>query len=179
MANKLKRKNRPYLDDIRKNEQGNYVYEGRCYVWNLTGKSRGPALMSLWIPALAMILAQAAGGFLPAPGLGDCFYLILPYTAGLISGISVVWALGKFSAAGGRVREYVYQAVKGQVPFRTALTAICAVLSAAGEAVYILRHGTDGSAPYAVLFLILEAVVFGAALCIRAVFAHIKWEQAG
>lgn len=179
MANKLKKKSKPYLDDIKKNEQGKYVYEGRHYAWDLEGKSRGHALMGLWIPAFVMILAQVAGGFLPAPGMGNCFYLILPYAAGLLSSVSVVWALGKFCAAGERVREYVYQAVKEQVPFRTALTAACAALAAAGEAVYVFRHGAEENALYVVLFFIIEAVVCGAALRIRVIFVHIKWKQSG
>ena len=49
MPRKEKKGRRAYLNDIKMNESGKYVYEGTCYFWKEEGESRCRVLVRLWI----------------------------------------------------------------------------------------------------------------------------------
>lgn len=64
---------------------------------------------AVWIMAAALALAVVAGGCIPAPGMQNCFYVLLPYLGEVVAAASVVWALAKLGTDWREVREYNYE----------------------------------------------------------------------
>lgn len=64
---------------------------------------------AVWGMAAILTVAVAAGGCIPAPGMQNCFYVLLPYLGEFLGAASVIWALAKLGTDWGTVREYNYK----------------------------------------------------------------------
>lgn len=171
----IRRKRRAYLDQFTKNAAGEYIYEGGHYTFQDTGKSRKRALTELWLlvgGGTAMVLA---GGCIPAPGVGSCPYVLVPYVAALIASFSCVWSLGQLTAGGDPMREYVYHDSVEKLPGRALATAVCALLALAGECLYLGLHG--GSLAFGLLFLLLMAGGAAAVFWARRTISRLNWTK--
>ena len=154
---KKKRGKRAYLDDFYLDLSGNYVYRGKMY--HYTGAlPRKTALIRAWAFAGAALAALIINGFLPVPALNGCFYVVVPYVGGLIAGCSVVWALGRITAAGSELREYVYKETAAQLPMRCMLCAVFSAAAAAGQLLYLFLNKAGESVGLMVLFTALQII---------------------
>ena len=132
MQQKKTRRGREYLNDFRRDVNGNYLYQGsyRCYTGSMPyAKLRG----LLWALCGGALAALAAAGMVPAPGAMQQFYVLLPYAGALVAGISAVWALARMSCGGARLRSYVYEETVAKLPLRCLLTGVFAALAAVGD----------------------------------------------
>ncbi len=177
MPRKEKKGRRAYLNDIKMNESGKYVYEGTCYFWNEEGESRCRVLVRLWILCGVLVVAAVAAGCIPAPGMGNCIYLVLPYALEVIAAVGVCWGLGRLTFGGDPLREYVYQATAEKIPGRSALAAVLAVLTAAGEIIYVIQNGMQDDAGMFALCLILEGAAAVSAVYLRRVVSGLSWDK--
>lgn len=180
MTEKQRRGCRAYLNDIKINENGEYVYQGTYYIWNEEKKSRRRVLGELWVSCIVMLAAAVGAGCLPAPGVGNCAYVLLPYVAEVMAAVSVCWALARLSAGGNPLREYVYLATVDKLPGRVVLTAVFAGAAAVGEGIYVIKNGIQGKIGIIVLFIFLEIAALAAAGSMRfLVSANIigKWNN--
>ncbi|MDO4321814.1 MAG: hypothetical protein Q4C61_04745 [Lachnospiraceae bacterium] len=177
MSEKQRKGRRAYLNDIKMNESGKYVYEGTYYAWDEKEKGRRRILAKLWGVCAVLAAAAVAAGCIPAPGMENCVYLVLPYALQVIAAVSVCWGLGRLSLGGNPLREYVYQAAVEKLPGRAVISAVFAGLTAAGELVYVIQNGVQGEAGMFALCLVLEAIVTAAALYLRFAVLKLSWEK--
>ena len=104
---KERRGRRDHLNDFYRDVSGNYVYTGTCYVCRAAEKERTALLRRVWLLTAVMAAAVVAGGFISAPGMDRCFYVLLPYAAEVGLTGSVVWATVRWQAREYPMREYV------------------------------------------------------------------------
>lgn len=173
----IRRKRRAYLDHFTKNAAGEYIYEGDHYTYQDTGKSRKRALTELWLLVGGAAAAILAGGCIPAPGVGNCPYVLVPYVAAIIAVFSCIWSLGQITAGGDPMREYVYHDSVEKLPGRALVTAICAALALAGEVLYLCLNGGAGRLAFGVLFLVLMAGSAFAAFWARRTISRLNWSK--
>ena len=89
---KKKRWNRrAYLDDFQKTASGEYVYNGKLHYYQSEYMGRKKAIFVLWLLTILMCAGILAGGFLPAAGMGHSPYVLIPYTAALLTTGEVVY----------------------------------------------------------------------------------------
>lgn len=82
---------------------------GSVFVCRSSEESLRGSKRAVWIMAAALALAVVAGGCIPAPGMQNCFYVLLPYLGEVVAAASVVWALAKLGTDWREVREYNYE----------------------------------------------------------------------
>lgn len=164
MAEKKKGR-RAYLEDYRKNERGQYEYAGRRYVCQGVDLGRRRARIGALCAGLAA--AMAAVGCVDAPGMRGCFYVLLPYLAGVVAVGGTCLAAYRLCAGGDPMKAYAYETGLRKLPGRAAFAAVCAGLAVVGEIAYALRHGSGGKAAGLAAFLILETAAAALALLLR------------
>ncbi len=177
MAEGKKRRRRAYLTDFRAEVGGGYVYTGPLYHFQPGRLSRGRALALLWGLTALMALCAVGAGCIDAAGMGDCWYVIAPWAATLISMASVVWLMCRLSAGGDPLRGYVYTATVERFAPRSALVvgfSACAVL---GELIFLLRNGAQGRQGGTALFLVCMVLAMGSAALWRRVTKGLKWSK--
>ena len=152
-----KRRKREHLNDFYLDVSGKYVYRGKMYAY-VGPLPRKAALVKAWTFAGLAAAAQVANGFLPVPSLNGCFYVVVPYVIGLIAVCSAVWALGRITVAGDRLREYVYQETAAQLPTRCMVGAVCSGLAFAGQLLYLLLNGTQQKLGLMLLFAAFQFI---------------------
>ena len=97
-----------YLNDFHLNVSGEYVYEGELYA--LEDKPQHAAKKKkFWVLTALLTAVSVAGGCLPAPGMRNCFYVILPYLGELTCSLLVAWAAVRLGTNWSAVREYRYE----------------------------------------------------------------------
>ncbi len=194
MPETKKKNRRAYLNSFRKNKEGKYDYTGNVYYFEgndiegngvegngfgENGETLRSRLIKLWLPGAVLMGCLIAAGCISAPGMDNCFYVLLPYAASLMAGISMLWALGRMTAGGNPLKEYVYQASVEKLPERAAMTVFFTAAAAAGEAIYICLHGTEGKLAGFCIFMLLNFVSAGAAFMLRREIQTMKWIKHG
>ena len=166
---------RAYLNDFTTNLQGDYVYQGSHF--HYTGETPWERqFRRLWGLTLAMAAGLVGGGLLPAAGMNGVFYVVTPYLAGIIAGGSVVWAMAKLRRE-GKLRSYVYEASIRKLPTRGKVTAVFAVLAAAGEGLNLLLNGSGGKTAATLGYLALTLLAAAAAWRLAKESAAPAWEE--
>ncbi len=172
---KTRKTRRSYLQDFKKDKDGKYVYQGSWHRYQYGQLSRQKLLIRLWMMCAVLLCAAVTAGCIPAAGMDECFYVLLPYTISLVAGISVCWSLGRLSAAGERVRSYVYETSCSKIPFRSAVAAVFAGAALLGELLFLFLHHFEGADGWAVLFLALELAACASAFLIYRMASRIRW----
>ncbi len=176
MAKQQKRRGRRgYLADFERAASGEYVYKGPCHSYREEGLSRRRALAVLWMLAAAMAGSVVVGGCMPAAGLMDCWYVILPWGLSLVAVVSVLWLMGRLTAGGEPLRDYVYRATVLQSRLRGNLVLFLAAGTLAGETFYLLRYGAGGRTKETVVFLFCTAALLVCTVLWRLVISRLRW----
>lgn len=175
MSETKKKKRRAYLDSFRKNEEGTYDYTGSVYRFEGNDDELRCSLIKLWGLCAVLVGSLIAAGCISAPGMDNCFYMLLPYVAALMSGISVFWALCRMTSGKNPLKEYVYEASVAKLPERTVMTVFFAAVTAIGEVVYIFIHGMEGKTAGFCVFVLLESAAAGAVLVMRRTIQRMNW----
>lgn len=177
MAEKKYKGRKAYLNDFRKNEKGDYEYQGILYAWEGEKKELQRSLLILWILCIFMLAALAAAGCVEAPGPANCFYVVLPYAVSFVFGISSAWGLCRLTRGGNPLRAYIYQASVEAIPVRTLCTMIGAAAAILGELVFLLLNGTAKKLPEILLFIVLEVLSFVLAGLFRKHILQMQWKK--
>ena len=177
MAEKKYKGRRAYLNDFKKNEQGNYEYQGDLYYWKGEKESLKKEMMILWLIGIGMLAALVLAGCVDAPGAMNSFSVVLPYTISFVFGISTVWGLWRLFEGGNPLRAYVYKASVEQIPIRCMGTVVCAMAVLVGEIIFLIRHFGEENPGKALLFLLLEGVGMVFAIVLRKRAIKMVWEK--
>lgn len=174
MAKDTKKRGRhAYLNDFERDLTGKYRYRGSHYRY-AGSLSRGRALVALWGLSLGTLVLLLAAGMLDGPGLGRCFYVLIPYAAAFVASITVVYAVGRITFNDDPLREYVLEQTVHRLPVRSAVTLAFAGLSAAGCLVYLALNGANWQR---VLFAVLCAGAVAAQMALRRLLKQMDWEK--
>lgn len=176
MSDTRKKRRRTYLESFRRDKDGKYVYQGETYTCRESGQMDWKRLLfRLWAFGIGLLVCQVAAGCITAPGMDHCFYVLLPYAAGLIAGISACWALGRLTAGGNPLKAYIYEASVKVLPARAILTALAAGICIAGEVVFVCGNGMEGKSVSFFVFLILQMLEVALALLLRREILLTEW----
>lgn len=172
-----KRGKNSYLNDFHVNLAGEYIYDGEVYAC-AGGDAEVKALrIRLWAYAAVIAAASVISGCISAPGMQNCFYVILPYIGELCAALSVVWALARMGTDWNSIRAYVYERTVPALPRRALLASGLAAAGFIAETVFLILSGSGGQGGFAALFLLLRAAVFGSGMLIRRHFHGVNWDK--
>lgn len=176
MAKERKRRGRRgYLEDFQKMASGEYIYKGVYHAYQGEGVSLRKALAGLWVLTVGMAVSVIAGGCMPAAGLMDCWYVILPWGICLIGVVSLVWLMGRLTAGGDPLRDYVYRATVLQSRLRGNLVMILAAATIAGESVYLFGNGAGDRVMETVVFFFSMVIVLVCVVLWQVIFSRLRW----
>ena len=169
------RKNkRAYLDDFEKDLNGNYQYRGAHYYYKGT-QPRGKALAGLWVLCGGGAACLLAAGFVHGATAHAPFWLLLPYMAGLLAGVYVLYLLVRLTAGGDPLRAYIHEQTAQKLPGVCLAAAVLAALTAAAQLVQLALGGQNLAAR--LLFAALQTVAAAAFIRASKRFKVLKYEK--
>lgn len=173
MAEK-RRRTKAYLDDFKKTASGEYSYEGALY--GMAEEARKKALARQWgllcgIGALLLLC-----GCIPAAGMDRGFGALLPYAVSWIPFAFVCAGLYRMTAGKNPLRAYVFEASVQKLPARLKALELCAVLTIAGDGIYLVQNGFEGKLLYTVFFLLMEALIIVFSYVLGRLVSEMEWK---
>lgn len=169
------RKNKhAYLDDFEKDLNGNYQYRGAHYYYKGT-QPRGKALAGLWVLCGGGTSCLLAAGFVHGATAHAPFWLQLPYMAGLLAGVYVLYLLVRLTAGGDPLRAYIHEQTAQKLPGVCLAAAVLAALTAAAQLVQLALGGQNLAAR--LLFAALQTVAAAAFIRANKRFKVLKYEK--
>lgn len=137
-----KKRKYSYLNDIKLDENNNYVYQGAMYSCTLDSEERKKLILKMSVLAALMIILTIIAGVMPYEGLMGHAYIVLPYVAQaifVVLTVSCLYAIYRKE----HLREYEYE--KSVLRIRPYLTIalISSVLSMINSVVNSVIHGFD------------------------------------
>ena len=169
------RKNKhAYLDDFEKDLNGNYQYRGAHYYYKGT-QPRGKALAGLWVLCGGGTACLLAAGFVHGATAHAPFWLLLPYMAGLLAGVYVLYLLVRLTAGGDPLRAYIHEQTAQKLPGVCLAAAVLAALTAAAQLVQLALSGQNLAAR--LLFAALQTVAAAAFIRANKRFKVLKYEK--
>ena len=176
-VDKKRRGRRAYLEDFQKTATGEYVYTGKLHYYETQGLERRQALLRLWLLTGAIAAAVVVSGCVPAAGMSNTFYVLLPYAGALLSAASVVWLMCRLAAGGDPLRHYVYTATVAQMRVRGRLVLIFSALTLVGEVVHLILDGVGTLLPGTLVFLACQLICLAAALAWESFVKKLNWSN--
>lgn len=170
--NKKRRGSRAYLNDFERDLTGRYHYRGKLYHYQGT-LPRQRALAMLWGCGGASLVLLLAAGCLDGPGLGRCFYVLLPYVAAFVAGVTVCWALGRITAGGDPLREYVYESAAAKLFGRSRVAALFSGITALMCLLHMVLNGVIWQR---IVFLLLSVAATGGQVMLGRICAGVHWQ---
>ena len=169
------RKNKhAYLDDFEKDLNGNYQYRGAHYYYKGT-QPRGKALAGLWVLCGGGTACLLAADFVHGATAHAPFWLLLPYMAGLLAGVYVLYLLVRLTAGGDPLRAYIHEQTAQKLPGVCLAAAVLAALTAAAQLVQLALGGQNLAAR--LLFAALQTVAAAAFIRANKRFKVLKYEK--
>ena len=175
--NRRKHRRREHLNDFHLNVAGEYVYNGALYACRSSAGEVRRIRRAVWAASALLVLAVIAGGCIPAPGMQNCFYVLLPYLGEFLSAASVVWALVKLGTDWGTVREYNYVKSAAVLPVRAVLTAAFSALGIVCEGIFFFTSDRTGQTVFALLYVLLKMTALLCALFVRTKIMQTEWDK--
>ncbi|MGN0967658.1 MAG: hypothetical protein ACI4O3_00185 [Oscillospiraceae bacterium] len=172
---KPRKRRRSYLNDFQQTVTGEYIYSGKTYVFCGSPQERKKLLRRLIFLGCFMLAASVTSGCIGVPGMLNCFYVIVPYSAALLSAVSLVWGLVRMIRGGETLRQYIYAASVKAFPSRAVCTMAFSLLAVLCEIVYVLLHGMQGLAVGFLLFVLFHILIFAAAFLWRRLIGRSEW----
>ena len=169
------RKNKhAYLDDFEKDLNGNYQYRGAHYYYKGT-QPRGKALAGLWVLCGGGAACLLAAGFVHGATAHAPFWLLLPYMAGLLAGVYMLYLLVRLTAGGDPLRAYIHEQTAQKLPGVCLAAAVLAALTAVAQLVQLALGGQNLAAR--LLFAALQTVAAAAFIRASKRFKVLKYEK--
>ncbi len=173
---KQPRGRRSHLRDFKVDSAGNYVYKGNTYdVQDRETLNR--ALKLIWAITAVTSLSVIVQGSIPADGMLNTFYIILPFMLELLCCGLFVYSLIKLTRAGKPLREYIYKATVLKIPARLLALSVFAFASALAYAIWLILNDGQSDMLFSVIFIALGILNGGLSLTARWLFARQRFEK--
>lgn len=170
-----RKKKRAYLDDFEKDLNGNYQYRGAHYRY-AGSQPRGKALAMLWALCGGGAALVLAAGFVPGATARAPFWLLLPYMAGLMAAVYLLYVLVRLTAGGEPLRAYIHEQTAQKLPGCCRLAAVLAAVTAAAQLIYLALGA--GSAAVRLGFAVLQGAAAAAFVLGGKRSKALKYERA-
>lgn len=165
------------VSSIKQGADGKYAFSGAHYEFNGTHEEYRKLKTSLIIESVLITCLWGIGGSIPAVGMMNTFWVIIPYfICLLIAGGSAVWGAVRILYAGKKMRDYVYRATVPSVPKRAVATVICAALSIIAEAVYVIIYGFGNEVIFTIVEFALMICIAISAVALNKTVKSSNWE---
>lgn len=174
---KKRRGRRAYLNDFQPTAGGGYKYTGALYTYQGAEKPLRRALTELGLCCCLAACFIIVAGCLPAAGMKNQFYLLIPYACTFVSAISMVWAFGRLVSGKDPLREYVYLATVKKIPLRSKMTIILAGILLIAEIIHIVIIGFENEAFSTLIFILLIILTMTASWLANTLIHHMKWAK--
>ena len=171
----IRKSRKKALDYYQKGADGKYVYTGGYMVWEKGGKARKATLGKLWALTVGAFGCAVAAGCIPAPGLADSIYVIVPLVIQIILAGACIWSLWQFSDEGEQIKEYIFHDSVEKLPGRLTGALVFALLTAVLEGLYLILN--PGFASMILLFWVLEILSAGAAIWAKKIISRLEWTK--
>ena len=169
-------KRKQYLNDFTVDVNGEYVYTGKYYCPETDSSQYSRLRCRTVVFVLLSAACVFAAGILPAAGSINCFYVILPFLALIITCCIAAEKTLRLFSSGSSVREYVYEKTVPLIPGWIKAEIICASVTLLSELIFLLINGFGGRAAQTAAFLILIAFAASAGFLSLRSFLGIRWK---
>ena len=174
MDDKKPRGRRPWLDEIRLEDSGQYAYKGSHMKFAGDDDACRVFRLKLGVLSAVMLAFTVAAGCLNVGELDNTYDGLIPYLLEVVLTVACVWAAVRLLLKGTLVRAYIFAQTARRLPVLAVLIALAAAATAVAAAVLLgLRRTID--LPCAV-YLLLHAADCAAALVCFKVLRNVKWE---
>ncbi|MBQ1505392.1 MAG: hypothetical protein IIZ48_01335 [Erysipelotrichales bacterium] len=143
MSEKKKKKRRAYLEDFAKDEKGKYTYTGKIYEYKGREELKKIHTLATFLTAVIAVSIILAG-LLPAKGITDTWYVVLPYLGAFTTAAIFAWKYGRYRFNAKELREYVHEKTVKQFQIYTKIQFVFSLLTALGEVLYLLLNSAEG-----------------------------------
>lgn len=175
MAKEDREKNnkKSYLNSFQLNEQGNYEYRGKVYkAEDMTMKSY---LVRFALPGVILLALSIMCGIIPADGMQNCYYIILPWLWCLISCVLLANNIIRMRYITNEVREYHLEKIKNAMPVQIWSGVIAGIATLLGMIVFLCIQNRIEQIVWTILFLVAHILIITLLFCIKIQFGKIEW----
>ncbi|MCH5197770.1 MAG: hypothetical protein J1E34_02580 [Oscillospiraceae bacterium] len=173
MADKRSFLKKGYLSYFVKNAAGEYIYTGSHY--SLENNNYGGFAARVCVFCAVGLISAVLSGIIPAPGMLNCFYVIIPFILEISLTFSVVWAAVRFLSNKKPLREYIYDATIKALPVRSLFAAIFSLVGIISETVFIILNGFGEKTLWCICLYFLKAASAASMLLIRRFVQKSVW----
>lgn len=167
---------RKRLENIHKNERGEYEYSGPEYRFCGDLSSYKKYVVSLWLLGALCLVLQIICGCMPVKSMMNTFYVIVPYVLGIVFNVVCIYHIPAMTVKGGRVREYIYKKNTKMITGSSLFCAAFCFLTAVGETVFVFVNGSHSAGIYDILSVVMCTAAGILAISVRNVMKPSKWE---
>lgn len=172
-----KKGRRAYLNDFQPNLAGEYVYTGVYYAYDGKDMDFPKARSRVLLFSMLSMLGLIGAGCVSAGGMGNCFYVLIPYMGEAISVFVTAWAVVRLLLNGSRLREYIYGAIIPRIPVAALCSAVFAAVGCVCIAIYIILNGIGGPVGELALLIAAKAAAISAPLLLRRHVKSLQWKK--
>lgn len=176
MSDKKKRPQfakRTYLNDFKRTASGEYIYSGASFVPVNTDYKR-ITVVSLLI-GIAVTVLTLLSGIIPAAGMKNSPFLLVPYVAEVGLSGSVIWAAVRLMAADRPVKEFIYRGTVLSIPRRCIAAVVACSLSIVGQTVFVLWQGFEDQLLFTLCNYLIKLLCIVLLLVFRGFFLKTEW----
>ena len=175
---KARRKGRKaYLNDFQPNLAGEYTYTGANYRYVGEGMDYRRVRRCTAAAAAAMLAGLLVPGFVSAGGMGNCFYVLIPYMAEAISVFVTMFAVYKMLSGGEKLREYIFEKSVKRIPGGCVCCSAFAALGLVCSMVFSAINGIGGTAAEAAVLIVGKCLGVSAPLVMRRLILSLDWKK--
>ncbi len=176
MSNSHRKGRKAYLNDYKPKKGGGYEYKGKRYAYR-GDQSFKSMLIRLWAFGGGAFACMIVAGSVSPPGINGCAYVILPYAAGVIAAVSIVWALCRLTARGQSLEKHVYEATVEALPKRGIMFLFFSAISLAGLAVYVIFNGFQQKFIHFLVFFAAQILGMVLIILLGRYIKSIEWHE--
>ncbi len=168
---------RAYLNDFHLNEKGEYVYEGKMFVWDGPQETYRSAMVRSGIYAALVLVLTALPELFPAVPMSRFILTVLPWMGQLICAGLTAYAVWRMLWGKNPMRAYIHKASAAKLPNRSMICVFFALFGAGEEIIYLLVRGISGDL-FANLVRPASALLCaGAAWLLHRTAGQMRWRE--
>lgn len=166
---------RKQLENIRKNEKGEYEYKGPEYRFCGDPPAYKKYAVSLWLLSVGCFVLQIVCGCIPVKSMMNTFYVIVPYVLGIVFTVVFLYHIPAMTVKSGRIREYIYKKNKKVITVSALSCVVFCFSTAVGETVFVFINGFSSAGIYDVLSVIMCSAAAILAISVRNTVMSSAW----
>ena len=161
-----------HLGDFKKNSDGEYEYVGKTYELDCEVK---PFKVKIAVLAAMLVASVIACGAIPAKGMTDTFYVMLPLLSEILAAAFLAYKIVAFIFAAYPVRAYAMQKTVKPIPIISCVAAATSLSRLVAYAIYNILNSANFELLYFTWLMLLNVTVVITAVYIAIAFKKNRW----